>query len=81
MSYYGCHWADNHLQMYLEYMPGGSLAQASHPSGACRRVDDFGGATTGHVWTLGVCIVPFFIEDIMVELAFLNAGHILTPLT
>ncbi|CAK8992909.1 unnamed protein product [Durusdinium trenchii] len=27
VSYYGCHWADNHLQMYLEYMPGGSLAQ------------------------------------------------------
>ncbi|CAE7220074.1 ANP1, partial [Symbiodinium natans] len=27
VSYYGCHWADNHLQMYLEYMAGGSLAQ------------------------------------------------------
>lgn len=28
VSYYGCHWADNHLQMYLEYMAGGSLSQA-----------------------------------------------------
>jgi len=27
VSYYGCHWADNHLQMYLEYMAGGSLSQ------------------------------------------------------
>lgn len=28
VSYYGCHWSDeNHLQMYLEYMAGGSLSQ------------------------------------------------------
>ncbi|CAE7354562.1 mkkA [Symbiodinium microadriaticum] len=29
VSYYGCHWADDHLHMYLEleYMAGGSLAQ------------------------------------------------------
>lgn len=27
VSYYGCHWADDHLQMYLEYMAGGSRAQ------------------------------------------------------
>lgn len=29
VSYYGCHWSDGHLQMYLEYMAGGSLSQAS----------------------------------------------------
>jgi len=27
VSYYGCHWSDGHLQMYLEYMAGGSLSQ------------------------------------------------------
>lgn len=39
VSYYGCHWSDeNHLQMYLEYMAGGSLSQA-HQRNAVKWVD------------------------------------------
>ena len=72
ISYFGCHWADNHLQMYLEYMPGGSLSQAPVPEDQTSRCSIlcsivFLDSTRPHVLDqdrLGFSkILPFLLTD------------------